>query len=347
MFAYWNGDKVIRCWHFILAFCLLATVSPLRASSLFEDIETLDIELTGQLSSLIKNKEKRQEWPFQIKVGGKRLDLKVRARGNSRMRLCGSPPLRFNFSDTDTSGTVFEGQTKLKLVAPCRKGARSRRDVLEEYAAYRIFTLLTETSLRVRLLHLTYNDTDGGINKDEATSYGFLIEPVDQLAQRVNGKQSEIPAVSLKSLNQQQAALVYVFQYLIGNTDWSFVTAEDGDSCCHNIKLIGIDSKQTPVPYDFDLAGIVNASYAAPDPGLRIRKVRQRLYRGFCTDTSILRDAISIINSRQQAILAEISNLPLLTEKEKTKQVDYLQKFFKQASDDAAIIRSFEKACHP
>jgi hypothetical protein len=337
----------IRLWPLWLAIFVLATVSPLRAGSLFEDSTTLEIRLTGQLSSLIKNKEKREDWPFQIHVDGKQLDLKVRARGNSRMRVCDFPPLRFNFSDTDTAGSVFEEHGKLKLVTYCRKGNRSRQDVLEEYVAYRIFNLLTEVSFRVRLVYITYNDTDGSIKKSEADHYGFLIEPVDQLTRRINGKLYEVSGVSLKSLNQEQAALVYVFQYLIGNTDWSFVKANTDDSCCHNIKLFGIDSKQTPVPYDFDLAGIVNASYAFPDPSLRIDKVWKRAYRGFCTDTGILRGALNTITSMQSAILGVISDLPLLTEKEKSKRIDYLLKFFEKATDEEAIIRLFERTCHP
>lgn len=337
----------IRLWQLLLAICILATVSPLRAGSLFEESTTLEIKLTGQLSSLIKNKEKREEWPFQIHVDGKQLDLKVRARGNSRMRVCSFPPLRFNFSGTETGGTVFEEQGKLKLVTFCRKGNRSRQDVLEEYAAYRIFNLLTEASFRVRLVYITYNDKDGGIKKGEADHFGFLIEPVDQLSRRLNGQLSEVSGVSLKSLNQEQAALVYVFQYLIGNTDWSFVKGSADNSCCHNIKLIGIDAKQTPVPYDFDLAGIVSASYAFPDSSLRIDKVWQRAYRGFCTDNGVLRGALNTITSMQPAILALISDLPLLTEKEKSKRINYLLKFFKKAGDEETIIRLFEKTCHP
>ena len=257
------------------------------------------------------------------------------------------PPLRFNFKKDQVAGTPFEGQDKLKLVTPCKKGDRSKADVMEEYAAYRIFGLLTDISFRVRLVNITFNDTDDRIHEKFRQSYGFLIESQDQLVMRVGGSLSEIPAVSLKRIDEKQAALLYVYQYLIGNTDWSFVAADGDENCCHNVNLIKVGDKQFPVPYDFDLAGIVNASYARPDPSLKIKKVRMRLYRGFCTDPGVLRNALTAITSREVEVKEIINHLPQLTAKEKAKQIDYLDKFFRKADDEDQIISSFEKSCHP
>ncbi len=53
--------------------------------------------------------------------------------------------------------------------------------------------------------------------------------------------------------------------------------------------IYGINPKYS-VPYDFDSSGLVNAHYAAPPEGLRVRNIRQRLYRGFCA----FKDEISI-----------------------------------------------------
>lgn len=331
----------------LLAWLMMALVSPLHAGSLFEDDSLLEIELTGPLWSLIESKNERKEWPFRLNSETNEFELLLRARGHSRLRVCDFPPLRFNFRNADTTGTVFEGQEKLKLVTRCGKNDSSRNDVLEEYAAYRIFGLLSDVSYRVRLVLITYKDTDDQIKEKYRKSYGFLIEPQDQLVHRVDGTRSEIPAVSLKSLDRNQAALVYIFQYLIGNTDWSFVAADGEENCCHNIRLIKIGPKHFPVPYDFDLAGIVSASYASPDPSLKIKKVRKRLYRGFCTEPEVLRAALTTITSRQDRVLDVIAGLPLLKEKEKARQISYLESFFRKAEDKDKIIRSFEKNCHP
>ncbi|MBT8069641.1 MAG: hypothetical protein KJO80_04350 [Gammaproteobacteria bacterium] len=337
---------MVHCRYLILLFCLAGIAGPVQATPLFDDDQPLKIELKGPLSTLIDNKEAREEKPFQLQVDGTQLALKVRTRGNSRMRVCTFPPLRFNFRKMENVGTVFEGQDKLKLVTQCRKGKRSQQDVLEEYAAYRIFTLLTDVGFRVRLLHVSYVDTDGSRDNPDG-QYGFLIEPEKQLVQRLQGERSEVAAVTLKSLDPEQAALVYIFQYLVGNTDWSLVKAESDDSCCHNIVLVAIDSKRNLVPFDFDLAGIVNAKYAHPDPSLSIRSVQQRLYRGFCTDRDVLRGALDKVVSRQEDILGVIWGLPFLTDKDKAKRVKYLGRFFDEASDADAMIKSFEKTCHP
>lgn len=334
-------------WAIMLACCLCVAANPLYASSLFEDRTVLELELTGPLSSLIDNKEDREEQVFQLQSGKLELDLKVRARGNSRMRVCDFPPLRFNFKKGNTAGTVFEGQDKLKLVTRCKRADRYQADALEEYAAYQIFSLLSDASFRTRLVHLTYNDTDGRLPEAYRSSYGFLIEPLDQLVSRVGGSHSELPGVSLRQLDKQQAALVYVYQYLIANTDWSFVASEEGENCCHNIELVKIGDKHLPVPFDFDLAGIVNAAYARPDPSLRISKVTKRLYRGFCTDNDTLRGALQSVVSREDEILGIIDGLPMLDEKVKENRVEYLENFFEKARDEDKMISMFEKRCHP
>ena len=332
----------------ILLICFVAVfIAPLHADVLFENPSSMEIELTGPMWSLVENKEDRKEWPFHLRSDAVELDLKVRARGNSRMRVCDFPPLRFNFKVADTAGTPFEGQDKLKLVTRCKKGDRYEGDVLEEYAAYRIFSLWSDVSFRVQLVHMTNIDTDGRLNKSFRDNYGFLIEPLEQMVLRVNGSLPEVPAVSLGQLDQKQAALVYVFQYLIANTDWSFVTGGNDEYCCHNIELIKIGSKLVPVPYDFDLSGIVNASYARPDPSLYIKKVVTRLYRGFCTEPEILREALNDITSRKKDVLDIISGLPMLTDKEKQKKISYLESFFRKAEDQDKMISLFEKECHP
>lgn len=331
----------------LLAWVALTAVPQARASSLFEDDTLLEISLKGPMGTLVADKEKRIEMPFTLEVGDLEFGLMVRSRGKSRMSACDFPPLRLNFEGADTEGTPFEGQQKLKLVDRCRKGDRSEQDVLEEYAAYRIFGLLSDVGYRVRLVRITLQDTDERFVRTDSHGYGFLIEPREQLASRVGGTVSDVPAVALKWMDEDQAALVYVFQYLVANTDWSFVAPDNEERCCHNIDLLDIDSKLFPVPYDFDLTGLVNASYAFPDSSLPIKRVTRRLYRGFCTDAETLREAIETVNSKREEILDVIRNLPIEPDKAKADRVDYLQRFFEEAGDEDRIISKFEKGCHP
>jgi hypothetical protein len=269
----------------------------------------------------------------------------VRVRGKSRVRICKVPPLRLDFRRTGSGQGQFAGQGKLKLVTHCRKGHSSETNALEEYLAYRVFGLLSEVGYRVRLVHIRYTDTDGRVETDPNGRFGFLIEPLDQLARRTGGVPVEAGGVALRLLDSGQAALVYVFQYMIGNTDWSLVAAEQEDACCHNGDLLEIDGAIHYVPYDFDLAGIVSASYAKPLPEMRLRSVRQRRYRGFCTDPETLRNAIRRVNASRDDINRVIRSTPGLSDKEAEKAVDYLDGFFDKAEDEDKLLKSFERQC--
>ena len=329
----------------LLTFALLVAACPASASSLFEDSEVVEVSLTGPLSTLFETEDDRAELPFSFTVSGAEHAVKVRLRGKSRRRVCKFPPLRLNFSSGGTSQSVFEGQDKLKLVTHCRGNRAAQVNVLEEYTAYRIFNLLSDVSYRVRLLHVTYTDTDGGLKENSFKRYGFVIEPASGLAARVGGQLAEVPGVSLSSLNAEQAATVFIFQYLVGNTDWSLVTNDLDDSCCHNGDLVDVGSDRYYVPYDFDLSGLVNARYARPDPSLRIKKVTQRRYRGFCLPGDSLENALSKIMARRPDIMAAVSQLPDLSQKEIAVMTRYIEKFFAAATDADKLLASFESKC--
>lgn len=301
--------------------------------------------MSGPIGSLIKNKKERNELPFVFKANGVEYHIQVRVRGKSRLRVCDFSPLRFNFSDGDTNQTVFADQDNLKLVTYCRSKDVAETDTLQEFAAYRIFNLISDAGYRVRLLRITYRDTDERRKDVVLARYGFLIESQSELADRIGGRPAKVTGVSLRSLDDRQAALVYVFQYMIGNTDWSMAKADDDDVCCHNGDILEIESKHFYVPYDFDLAGLVNAKYAYPDPALRIRKVTQRMYRGYCTSRDTLQSALGMVRKRKADILGVLSEIPGLPEDEQAMSIDYLSQFFTRAEDEEKMLQSFERRC--
>ena len=65
-----------------------------------------------------------------------------------------------------------------------------------------------------------------------------------------------------------------MFQFMIGNTDFSVAYQ-------HNGKLLFVNKEIIPLPYDFDMTGWVNPSYATVNQSLGIKSVRERVYRGF------------------------------------------------------------------
>ncbi|MEJ2400269.1 MAG: hypothetical protein P8Y52_02650 [Xanthomonadales bacterium] len=329
----------------VACFGLLAEAAPNGPpAGLFESTDLLEVELIGPVSSVLKDRDERNEQRFVLAHDGIEQAVRVRVRGHSRSRrsICTFPPLRFRFED---GVGAFAGQEKLKLVTHCRNGERGDASAMAEYAAYRIFNLLSPLSLRVRPLRLTYTDTDGRLDRNARQRYGFLIEPVEQLAERTDGERLELDGVALAWLDPEQAALVYVFQYLIGNTDWSFIASDDKAHCCHNGRLLRVDGLIDYVPYDFDLAGLVDAHYAKPDPSLRLRSVRQRRYRGFCTDPDVLARAIRRVVEQEEAILDVIRTVPGLDEKRRAKALAYLGDFFEEARDENELLERFEKRC--
>lgn len=161
------------------------------------------------------------------------VDVEVRARGNYRRRrnVCRFAPLRLIFSGEQPPNAIFEGQEKLKLVTHCDSGRSIyEQNILKEYLAYRIFGLLTEQSFRIRLLHVTYLDTDR--DNQPLTKYAFLIEDRDSVAVRTGMPLSSVKQIDLSELEPAQTNLVTVFQYFIGNTDFSAVLGAADDICC-------------------------------------------------------------------------------------------------------------------
>ncbi|MCJ7815624.1 MAG: hypothetical protein MUP31_06190, partial [Xanthomonadales bacterium] len=153
LFLYYSSQK-------LLALVLLALASPAGASPLFEDETVREITLSGPFSSLIKDKENREEIPFVLYENGLEHLIKIRVRGKSRTSVCDFPPLRLNFSPDKTAETVFANQNKLKLVTHCKNKDSAQANILKEYAAYKIFNLISDVSYKVRLVHVTYMDTD-------------------------------------------------------------------------------------------------------------------------------------------------------------------------------------------
>jgi hypothetical protein len=328
------------------AIVLCAAIVDARAAPLFADDAVIEIRLTGPIGRLLdSDPDERHELEFELQSEGVRHALKVRVRGNSRLRVCKFPPLRLNFAAGGLAGTVFEGQDKLKLVTHCRNDDQAEQDVLLEYLAYRIFNVLSDVSYRVRLVRMTYDDTDNTLDADARHRYGFFIEPRSELAARTGSEAVNLVGVARSAVDPDQAARVFIFQYMIGNTDWSMVKADSDEFCCHNVDLFDINDVPFLVPYDFDLSGLVNTRYAKPDPSLRISRVTKRLYRGYCISPGALRAALADIVAREDDIMALPGTIPGLSAREADTAARYLAKFFARAQDQRKLLRSFESRC--
>lgn len=328
---------------------MLQLAWPLQALAedvaLFEFPAVVSVRLSGPLSEVFADQDAREYRPFTLETGGISIPLKVRVRGHSRVKVCEFPPLKLNFAQGAGQGTPFAGQDKLKLVTHCRNSDRGEQDLLEEYAAYRIFNQLTETSYRTHLLRIDYVDTAAKTPDDATPRYGFVIESLESLAGRLGAQPALLEGLPVHRQDLQQSSLVYVFQYLIANTDYMMLRADHEEVCCQNIDLLEKNGKVLMVPFDFDLAGLVNARYAFPDRILRIDRVTQRLYRGLCMDSAWIESALNQVRGREQAILDSVREIPGLTEKNSERALNFIRRFFEDAEDADDLLENFEKRC--
>lgn len=332
-----------------LALGLLILLCPraLAAETLFASHDVLEVELHGPISKLLADTSKRWR-PFQLDAGDGLQAVNVRTGGRSRRRVCDFLPLRLEFDAAGSDSTagrdsVFSGHKLVYLTAQCKDTPRSSADIVEEYLAYRILNTITERSYRVRLLQLTYVDT----RQDDArtTHYAFATESQHALAERLGGEVLETSALPKKRLNEEHAAMIYIFQYLIGNTDWSLVASTGDETCCHNGQLIGVGAEIFYVPFDFDLAGLVNPPYARPDRSLRIKKVTDRLYRGYCGPADALAGALAHIADRREAIINLYRSAETLSPRLRNRGIDFLDRFFVEAQEPEKLLAKFQQGC--
>lgn len=276
-----------------------------------------------------------------------KLDIKLRVRGNYRTRkdICHFAPLRLNFKKKQVSDTEFSGQDKLKLVTHCDTySSNYEQFLLKEYLSYRFLQELTEYAFHTRLLRVTYVDSEG--KSRPRTKYAFLIEHREQMAERLGASVSDVKSIKLDQLDAAQTNLLSVFSYFIGNTDFSPFRGARGARCCHNVTLLKQENDLSlPVPYDFDLSGMVDAVYASPNPKLPITTVSKRLYRGWCKNNKRLDTTFSLFHDKRDNIVTLVANLEGINNYSRKKMLRYIDSFYKTLAKDTRIERSFVKAC--
>ncbi len=329
--------------------------SPAQPTSLFSSHDVIDLTIEAPFKKVFRERSQEPEqFPAVFSysdTGGEKvsLDLKINTRGRFRLRkrTCNFPPIRLDFPKDSVGGTIMEGQNRVKLVTHCQdKRDDYEQYVLQEYLIYRMYNLLSDVSFRVRLAHVTYVDTEE--DREPLTKYGFLIEDKDDMAER-NGWETieDVPTMPPDMFEPLQVCIVALFQFMIGNTDWSAYMAPEGETeCCHNTKVVGsMAGPVISVPYDFDMSGIMNTRYSEVAPNLEIRNVRERLYRGRCMPRDVLMEGVGLFLEHRDRIYELYTSQSELDPKVLEKSVEYLDKFYEIVSDERKIEREIERDC--
>lgn len=293
----------------------------------FAQKEMLEVTLKTDLAFLIENRKKETDQPATISYineAGQEVsyDIEITPRGKYRRRICDFPPLKLKFSKPVLTGQGLSGHNDLKLVTHCVENKTTGNEqLLKEFLAYRLYNLLTDKSYRVQLLQITYVDSNGKAGKQKR--YGFLIEDTDEMAERLGGLECD------QCMNPQPATLdagserlMAVFQYMIGNTDWSLQMGR-------NVKIVQpVTGTGTLVPYDFDFSGLVNPSYARINTNVGLTTTRERLYLGYPAKDEDLWSTINFIRSKREDLIREIRSFKLLTTNSRLEMVAYIDEFF-------------------
>lgn len=310
---------------------------------LFDSHEVLNISLKGSIRNLLNDRTGvPKSFPLTLSYYKEdsieiAMPVNMKTRGHFRRMKenCAYPPLMIEFPKAGTHlTTIFKEQKKLKLVMPCR----GDEYVIREWLAYRLYNLISPFSFRARLVKVKLDDNVN--RKVSAEFFGLLLEEEKQMAKRNNAT-----AIEKKMQPQQTQGKEFlnmsVFQYMIGNTDWSVQYQQ-------NIKLIVLKTSVIPVavPYDFDHSGIVNAPYAQPAEELLMNSIRERRYRGYCMpDLSAFEDIIKNFNDLKAAIYKAYTSCRLIDEKYLKSTTQFLDDFYKTINNTKAWQKDFGYPC--
>ena len=321
--------------------------SVLVEKSLFEHTDLLAIKL--KYSRKILKKETNDSTYIDSELAYKMSDgqwesfpLKIRGRGNFRRKSCYFTPLKLKIKKSNVKETIFKGQKQLKIVLPCLNETDKDDNVIKEYIIYKMYEVISPYYFSTRLLDIEYSE----IKKKRTLVHSFkglMIEDNSKVAKRLKanlGKRKYHP----KTINNLASVRLAMFQFMIGNTDFSTTYQ-------HNSKMIFINKKFIPLPYDFDMAGFVNASYAVVsqvgDKKLPIENVTQRYYMGYKRDYQLFKQVREEFLNNKKKILDVIEANKPFFENQRSYEIakDYILDFFKILADESRFKKkTYDKA---
>lgn len=332
----WIGTVVVS------GVLLLQTVnvSARQASteSLFDQFqqqeEVLRLQLETDLDLLQSDKRGESYIPAQLSFKDnnrqeRTYSVEVKVRGRFRLMTCDFPPLKIKFSKKDLASQGLKGYNDFKLVTHCMNSLDGAdENLLKEYLSYQLYNELTGNSFRAKLVKITYKDND---SNQKATHYGILLEDEEEMAERIGGQLCEdCYGADASDFDQYNAMTQALFQYMIGNTDWSV-------SMVRNVKLVRLSSGYVSVPFDFDFSGLVNAPYAKPNVDYGLRSLRERYFMGEVRDQQALQNAVALFKAKKKSLLRIIDRANGLSWETKQDLSTYVLSFYNTLEDGSFL----------
>ncbi|MCB0577873.1 MAG: hypothetical protein KDD10_01010 [Phaeodactylibacter sp.] len=324
---------------FFQSLLLTISLTPAFASAtmqtLFNELEregVLKVELELNLDTLEHNARTSEEQPaifrFTDRQGAvQEWSADVNVRGRFRRRVCAFPPIKIDFSKNDLRARGLLPFDDIKLVTHCQEGEEGQEAVLREFLAYELYGKLSPMNFRAQLVEVTYIDAESNIR---FTKYGILLEDADELAARLNSEECEACyGLEPSQVNPEAYRTHAMFQYMIGNTDWSLEMAR-------NLKVMKpLDGGAYWIaPYDFDFSGLVGAGYALPNNDVGQKSVSQRVYMGTKSTRPQLEESIRHFQSKREEVMACVEGFTLLSRKSRREITRYLESFYDSLDEE-------------
>jgi len=326
----------------IFSFGILArTTNASRPDTLFRSDEIFRMELRADFSAINKDRdgepqEHRGVLTYLTPDGQTvKLRVKVTTRGNFRLdpSNCSFPPLLLDFKKEEVENSLFANQDKLKLVTPCQ----TEVDVINEYMIYKLYNQVTDLSMKVRLVRILYFDTEQ--NKKVFERHSFFIEDRERTAER-NDLMAIDRFATPFDINEENFKKLSVFQYLIGNKDW-FISSRKN--------IILMQSKDSSslyaVPYDFDMAGFVDADYSKPEGVPENMLSDKRVYKGVCYSYDELKEVFEFYRELKPQFEYVINGQVLLSKTGKKQILQYLNDSYKVLENNELVANKLLNTC--
>lgn len=308
-----------------------------KSTKIFSQKGAIEAKIAFSTKQLKKSYEDTVyfDTPLRYKFDGQwnEMTIGIRARGNFRRSTCYYPPVKVDLKKGERKNTIFSGQKKMKLVLPCLQQKDKNDNILKELMVYKLYELVTPYHFKTRRLRLTFKDLSKR-NPEEEVLNAFFIEDDKKVAKRHEAKVME-RFVHPLAMQPDVAVRNALFQYMIGNTDFSVAYQ-------HNGKLLYVNNKALPLPYDFDMSGFINPSYAVVNETLNIRNIRERKFRGFKRKEDVFYAARDHFISQKSAMFSLMRSFEndFQNPKEYQEAYTYLEGFFEIIEDDAAFRKN-------
>lgn len=255
------SDQIMRLVLLIFLVFIFHPAYSQEPVSLFDKLaghQNVSITLTYTFDSLYKTNREELDalvdiWTDSVCFATK-IPLSLSLRGKFRRMKCSMPPLLLNFKKSTLRDLQLASIDEIKLVTHCLNGEEGIQNLQEELLAYQIYQKLTPYSYRTIWIQVKYCNSE--VEGECFTSAGILLEPDKVLSERLGVEEKKMYNIPADSIHYTSYSLSTAFNFLIGNRDWSIASSRnaklfyDPDSSAYII-----------IPYDFDYANIVGASY--------------------------------------------------------------------------------------